>query len=121
MQIRRELGCIPCFREIKAASGSSNMICCSEILLEIGTFRYFCQYDGLAENEIDAVYLAGVNSMDIVLSPNPKEVKVLEWRKIERILSEIKEIPETFTAWFPIAFDLVINYITNNEHKIALL
>lgn len=109
--ICRELGYNPTFREIKRAVKIEISLPSSEFLFELGKFQYFCQYDGLAENEIDTVYLNITSSKAIIFSPNIEEVEDLQWRKLDFVVSDVKEHPEKYTSWFPMALDLVMKYI----------
>ena len=55
----------------------------------------------LIENEFDHVF---VGKYEGEININPQEVNDYSFKSVKAIKQELKEKPETYTAWFPIAF-----------------
>ena len=73
-----------------------------------GKFQYFAQYDGLAEHEIDHVFLYYPSMEQLEqLHGNPEEVGELRWVSISELKDWMANRPEDFSAWFKPAFDLM--------------
>ena len=72
---------------------------------KIFTFTYRAEVENnLVEHEYDHVF-AGIYEGAIV--PNPEEVAATEYRTMQTISQQLKEMPHVFTSWFRIAFPLV--------------
>lgn len=75
-------------------------------LTSVFSFIYRADLEnGLIEHEFDHV-LVGVCNDDPVL--NPDEVKACRWLSDESICKLLEETPENFTAWFKIAFPMLL-------------
>jgi isopentenyl-diphosphate delta-isomerase len=50
-----------------------------------------------------SVFIAEIpKNFDLIIDPNPKEVKSTKWIKILSVLKEIEKNPTIFTEWFKI-------------------
>jgi isopentenyl-diphosphate delta-isomerase len=57
----------------------------------------------LIEHEVVSVFIAEIpKNFDLIIDPNPKEVKSTKWIKILSVLKEIEKNPTIFTEWFKI-------------------
>lgn len=65
--------------------------------------------NGLTEHELDHVLIGWYAGEDI--SPHPEEVSDWRWVDIPRIRADMKTMRERFTAWFPQALELAVNYL----------
>ena len=78
-------------------------------LEELFSFVYKAPFDnGLTEHEFDHVILGYYDSEPII---NREEVANWKWMNLEEIITEIKTIPDNYTAWFKIIFDRFYNHI----------
>lgn len=78
------------------------------------SFTYKAHFDnGLTEHEFDHVF-TGVFNGDVHV--NEEEVASYAYRSLEETASLLKQEPETFTAWFHIAFPKVYEWYLKN-HK----
>lgn len=76
---------------------------------KIFDFRYNATFDnGLTEHEFDHVYL-GTYSGKVI--PNANEVQDYCYKSLDEIASTIQTHPNKFTAWFCIAFPMVMDRI----------
>jgi isopentenyl-diphosphate delta-isomerase len=74
-------------------------------------FVYRAALDGgLTEHELDHVFV-GVADGDPL--PDPAEVAEWRWIEISELERELKEQPQRFTAWFPIAFGKFLRHRVN--------
>jgi isopentenyl-diphosphate delta-isomerase len=70
------------------------------------SFIYNARLDnGLVEHEYDHVFVGICNEVPDI---NPDEVKSFRWMSDEEILREINSSPHNFTAWFHIAFRMLM-------------
>ena len=85
-------------------------------LKEIFSFIYFAELDkGLKEHEYDHVI---VGDYDGSISPDPAEVESFKWIRLENLERDVRENPKSYTAWFPIAIDRVIDfYKSSNSNR----
>lgn len=60
---------------------------------------------GLTEHELDHVF---VGELDQDPVPDPHEVSEWRWVPVERVRRELAENPESYTAWFPLAFEQLL-------------
>jgi len=78
-------------------------------LEELFSFVYKAPFDnGLTEHEFDHVILGYYDSEPFI---NREEVANWKWMNLEEIITEIKTIPDNYTAWFKIIFDRFYNHI----------
>lgn len=98
-------------RRIKEELGIDLDYIDSKLLRELGKFEYYKKFDKYAEHEIDYVFLIVVKSKEIILTPDNKEVLESKWIGIPELMEWLKERPNDFTAWFPKAFNIVLNDI----------
>ena len=88
----------------------------NEFIDYAGKFHYFAQYDGLAEHEIDHVFLYYPNDEQLAqLHANPEEVGELRWVAVEELMEWMDECPADFSAWFRPAFDLMYKVLKYEE------
>jgi isopentenyl-diphosphate delta-isomerase len=74
-------------------------------LAPVSTFRYrIAITDELTENEYDHVF---VGIWDGTPTPNPEEVADFSWRSPESLDEGLKESPEVFSCWLPLAWSAV--------------
>lgn len=57
--------------------------------------------DGVCEHELDHVF---VGATDRAPEPEPEEVVEWRWASPSAVETELREEPEAFTAWFPLAY-----------------
>lgn len=80
-------------------------------LIELSSFKYYCKYDGCAEHEIDHVFLLIVKE-HITLKINKREISEVRWVSIPDLIEELNKKNDIFTAWFPKAFKIVLEYLS---------
>lgn len=77
----------------------------------IGRFQYRAPFDnGLIEHELDYVLVGEYNDKDPFV-PNPDEVQDTRWVSLKGIQQQLKEKPNEFTPWFPLALELVMDAV----------
>lgn len=75
-------------------------------LQEIHQFLYKANLDhGLVEHEYDHVF-AGTYDGEILL--NPEEADDYKWISVEKLTNDVRKHPESYTVWFRIALEKVI-------------
>jgi isopentenyl-diphosphate delta-isomerase len=75
---------------------------------EAFTFTYKADVgQGLTEHEFDHVFIGRSNITPII---NPEEVNDWKYMKLEDIKSDIQTNPSSYTVWFKIAFDEVMDH-----------
>lgn len=83
-------------------------------LSEAFSFIYKTSFaNGLTEYEFDHVFAGTYNG---IIHINSEEVDSYAYRSLEEIASLLEQEPDTFTAWFHIAFPKVQNWYLEN-HK----
>lgn len=80
-------------------------------LYELGSFQYYAAFPDCAEHEIDHVFFLAINQPEVVLSPDSSEIAEWEWLPVEQLKQRWNADPAAFTAWFPPAFDLVLQKV----------
>jgi len=84
-------------------------------LKELFSFIYKAPFDnGLTEHELDHVMIGYYND---VPSINPEEVAHWKWSTPAAIKEDIKNHPESYTAWFKIIFEKFYTHIIQNTPK----
>ena len=79
---------------------------------KIFDFHYNAAFDnGLTEHEFDHVY---IGTYDGKIKPNPAEVQDYCYKSLEEIALTVKTHPHKYTAWFCIAFPMVIDWVKKN-------
>jgi isopentenyl-diphosphate delta-isomerase len=79
---------------------------------ELFTFIYKAPFDnGLTEHELDHVLLGHFEYAPVI---NPEEVESWKWMSLDAIQADIKENPETYTAWFKIVFNRFKDHLDGN-------
>lgn len=77
-------------------------------MIEMGHFTYFAQFDGLAEHEIDHVFVYFPSEEQIKnMQCNPEEIGEVKWIDLQILLVEMENEPDIFSAWFKPALNLV--------------
>lgn len=78
-----------------------------------GKFKYYSEYDGLSEHEIDYVflYIPDDNIKDSIIF-NRNEIEKLKWVSLGELDKWLKEKPEDFSSWFSKAYELVKSEIS---------
>ena len=77
-------------------------------LYELGKFQYLARYDGLAEHEIDHVFLIILRERGRVqFHPDEREISETRWVSPEEVDRELKENPDGYSAWFDPAYRFV--------------
>ena len=78
-------------------------------LKEIGVFTYKADVrNNLTEHEIDHI-LIGYWEGELI-TPNPEEVEILQWRNLNQTLVEMNKHPSLFTVWVKEGLEMVINF-----------
>lgn len=76
-------------------------------------FIYRVRLDNdLIEHEFDHVL---VGEYDREVTPDPREVMDYRWLSLEAVRREIREDPESYTAWFRIALPRALQYQAERE------
>lgn len=93
-RLEEELGLYVGYPDIGLPKDSSQIHFC-------GMFKYFAQFDGLAEHEYDRVYVYEIPKELIEkIKPNPEEIMDLKWLTLSEIEEWYDREPEAFSAWF---------------------
>ena len=82
---------------------------------ELGTFRYFAEFENCCENEIDHVFWINVDLGPDELFPDPNEIEDIRWISMKELALWLEYRPEDFTVWFPKVFLLVKSYYERRE------
>ena len=70
------------------------------------SFIYHIQLDNsLFEHELDHVFVGHYNGQP---TPNPSEVDDWKWMNISALKQDVQETPESYTYWFKLALDRVV-------------
>lgn len=78
-------------------------------LKELFSFIYKAPFDnGLTEHELDHV-MVGYSNQDPNI--NREEVEAWKWMSLEAIKHDMKDHPESYTAWFKIIFEKFYHFI----------
>lgn len=78
-------------------------------LKELFSFIYKAPFDnGLTEHELDHVMI-GYSNQDPNI--NREEVEAWKWMSLEAIKQDMKDHPESYTAWFKIIFEKFDHFI----------
>lgn len=78
-------------------------------LKELFSFIYKAPFDnGLTEHELDHVMI-GYSNQDPNI--NREEVEAWKWMSLEAIKQDMKDHPESYTAWFKIIFEKFYHFI----------
>lgn len=102
--VRHELGLNIVLRDksrLSSGEGVAGRLC------EAGVFSYFKQFRDLAENEIDHVFYILIDEEDLKVEADPDECDEVKWISLSGLRDWLAESPESFTAWFPKAFELL--------------
>lgn len=76
---------------------------------EAFTFTYKADVgQGLTEHEFDHVFIGHSDKLPAI---NPEEVNDWKYMKLEDIKSDMKANPSSYTVWFRIAFDEVMEHL----------
>ncbi|MEE1242581.1 isopentenyl-diphosphate Delta-isomerase [Frisingicoccus sp.] len=76
-------------------------------IIETGKFQYFAQFEGLAEHEIDHVFVYYPCREQIEqMVCNPEEIGDIQWIDMGALCEWNRERPEDFSAWFAPALKL---------------
>ena len=84
-------------------------------LYELGAFQYYAKYSDCAEHEIDHVFFLPIDQPAALLSTDSSEIAEIEWISVEELKKRWNADPSAFTAWFPKAFDLVLQKAFNTS------
>lgn len=78
-------------------------------LKELFSFIYKAPFDnGLTEHELDHVMVGYSNQEPNI---NREEVEAWKWMSLEAIKQDMKDHPESYTAWFKIIFEKFYHFI----------
>ena len=80
-------------------------------LYELGSFKYYKKFKNCAEFEIDHVFYLPLNEEEIKLHLNKTEIAEVMWISIDKLKKWLSTSPDKFTAWFPKAFDIVLEKV----------
>ena len=83
-----------------------------ETITEVGHFTYYAKFDGLAEHEIDHVFVYYPSPSQLEnMQCNPEEIDKIEWVGIEDLLNSVEKNGELYSAWFKPALNLACKMI----------
>ena len=81
-------------------------------MIEMGHFTYFAQFDGLAEHEIDHVYVYHPTEEQVInMKCNPEEIAEYQWINLEKLIEWMSDRPDDFSAWFKPAFNIAYDLL----------
>ena len=73
----------------------------------MGKFIYYAPFDGLAEHEIDNVFVYEIPEELVErITPDPEEAEEVKWLSLAEIDDWYEKEPEAFSAWFKEALEL---------------
>lgn len=76
-------------------------------LKKAGKFHYFADMgNGLAENEIDHVFVGSYTGENIKMQP--QEADNFKWMKVSELKKELKQHPQRYTPWLQQALQLAL-------------
>ena len=79
---------------------------------KVGKFKYFAQFDGLAEHEIDHVYVYHPTEEQVInMKCNPEEIAEYQWIDLEKLIEWMSDKPDDFSAWFKPAFNIAYDLL----------
>lgn len=85
-------------------------------ICEAGKFTYFAQFDGLAEHEIDHVFVYHPTAEQIrTMKCDPEEIGEFQWIDLSELKMWTANVPEDFSAWFIPALKLACKIIEKEE------
>jgi isopentenyl-diphosphate delta-isomerase len=85
-------------------------------LVKIFDFTYKAEFEnGLVEHEYDHVFLGVYNGS---IHPDPDEVKDYRYADMETLRDNMINEPDSFTAWFHIAFPLLEKWLLKNKMEL---
>ena len=83
-----------------------------ETIVEVGHFRYYAKFDGLAEHEIDHVFVYFPSPSQLEnMQCNPEEIEEIKWVEIADLLDSVEKEGEHYSAWFKPALNLTYKMI----------
>lgn len=84
----------------------------TESIIEAGHFTYYAKFDGLAEHEIDHVFVYYPTEEQLKdMQCNPEEISECLWITLEELQSWMDKKPYDFSAWFKSAFEIAYNVL----------
>jgi isopentenyl-diphosphate Delta-isomerase len=69
-------------------------------LTDVHSFVYFAPQGTHAENEFCRLL---VGEFDGKVKPNPEEISAVRWMRLDEVVKDIRENPETYTPWFKLS------------------
>lgn len=85
-------------------------------MIEMGHFTYFAQFDGLAEHEIDHVYVYHPTEEQVInMKCNPEEIAEYQWINLEKLIEWMSDRPDDFSAWFKPAFNIAYDLLRDED------
>ena len=83
-----------------------------ETIVEVGHFMYYAKFDGLAEHEIDHVFVYFPSPSQLEnMQCNPEEIEEIKWVEIADLLDSVEKEGEHYSAWFKPALNLTYKMI----------
>ena len=83
-----------------------------ETIVEVGHFTYYAKFDGLAEHEIDHVFVYYPSPSQLEnMQCNPEEIADVEWVDLDDLLNSVEKYGERYSAWFKPALNLACKMI----------
>ena len=83
-----------------------------ETIVEVGHFTYYAKFDGLAEHEIDHVFVYYPSPSQLEnMQCNPEEIDDVEWVDLDDLLNSVENDGERYSAWFKPALNLACKMI----------
>ena len=99
-RLREELGLDVGPAEIESVPSEGNFC-------YMGKFTYYAPFDGLAEHEVDRVFVYRIpRDQEGQLMANPEEAEELKWVARLELEQWLQREPQAFSAWFSRALEL---------------
>lgn len=85
-------------------------------IIEAGHFTYYAKFNGLAEHEIDHVFVYYPSKEQLKhMQCNPEEIGDIEWVALEDLLISVEKSPESYSAWFKPALNLACKVLKQDK------
>ena len=113
--VKDELGII-LTKDLNITKNPLNNTLNDTAIIYAGKFQYFSEYENLAENEIDYVFVFYVSDeITDKIIPDQREIEDIKWIDRDELKLQIDNTPQIFTSWFRGAYDIALNVIGFGE------
>lgn len=87
-----------------------------ENIIEVGHFTYYAKFKGLAEYEIDHVFVYYPSQEQVEkMRCNPEEIEDIQWVHLEKLIHSAENEPERYSAWFKKSLNLALILLKPSE------